>query len=200
MISNKPDQEKPSLIILDFDGTIFHNPTNDFSFDIPLYHVLDAYTFFNEFMFQTSEIVLNSSEFILISGRNQNQKEIIAHLLRIKGYRIDQSFFNQMDRTTPIDEDSFMIKYWTAKVKLINELKLSNRYTSITVIEDDNVICSMLQKLNFTVYKAQITKNNADQSLTIEFSLPQARFMTELETILNPQNQKTQKKPLVEIV
>lgn len=156
--------------------------------------------FFNEFMFQTNEIVLNSSEFILISGRNQNQERIITHLLEIKGYRIDQSFFNQMDRTTPIDEDSFMIKYWTAKVKLINELKLSNRYASITVIEDDNVICSMLQKLNFTVYKTQITKNNANQSLTVKFSLPQARFMTELETILKPQNQKTQKKPLVEIV
>ena len=198
MTSQTQDQEKRNLIVIDFDGTIFYNPHQDFSINIPLNHVLDAYTFFNEFMFQTNEIVLHNSEFILISGRHQDQKEVITHLLEMRGFRIDQSFFNQMDRTTPIDENSFMIKYWTAKVKLINELKLSNKYKSITVIEDDAVICSMLKKLGFTVFKAQITKNEANQSLSIKFSPPQTRFMTELNTILKPQNKA--EETLIEII
>jgi hypothetical protein len=103
-----------------------------------------------------------------------------------------------MDRTNPIDEISFLIKYWTAKAKLINELRLSNRYKSITVIEDSDIICSMLKILGFTVFKAQITKNNANQSLSIKFSHPQARFMTELNTILNPQSKE--KEFLIEII
>ncbi len=102
-----------------------------------------------------------------------------------------------MDRTTPIDENSFLIKYWTAKAKLINELRLSNRYKSITVIEDSDVICSMVKKLGFTVFKAQITKNKSNQSLSIKFSNPQARFMSELQTILKPQ--KERKESLLEI-
>ena len=198
MTNQKQDQEKKDLIVLDFDGTILYNPHQDFSINIQLDHVLDAYTFFNEFMFQTNEIVLHNSEFVLITGRHQNQSEIITHLLKMRGYRIDQCFFNQMDRATPIDENSFLIKYWTAKAKLINELRLNDRYKSITVIEDNDIICSMLKKLGFTVFKAQITKNEANQSLSIKFSPPQARFMTELNTILKPQSKA--QETLIEII
>lgn len=197
MTNQKQDQEKKDLIVLDFDGTVFLNLRQNFSSNIPIEHLIDAYTFFNEFMFQTNEIVLNSSEFILITGRNQDQRELIIQLLEMKGFRIDQAYFNQIERTTTIDENSFLIKYWTAKAKLINELRLSNEYKSITVIEDSEIICSMLSKLGFTVYKTQITKNNANQSLTVKFNPPQVRFMSELETILKPQ--KVQKESLLEI-
>lgn len=198
MTNQKQDQEKRNLIIVDFDDTIYYNSNKDFTLNIHLDQVLDAYTFFNEFMFQTNEIVFHNSEFVLITGRHQDQEEIITHILEMKGYRIDQSFFNQMDRATPIDENSFLIKYWTAKAKLISELRLSNRYKSITVIEDSDVICSMVKKLGFTVFKAQITKNKNNQSLSIKFSNPQARFMSELQTILKPQ--KEQKESLLEII
>ncbi len=197
MANQKQDQEKKDLIVLDFDGTVFLNLKQNFSSNISIEHLMDAYTFFNEFMFQTNEIVLNNSEFILITGRNQDQRELIIQLLEMKGFRIDQAYFNQIERTTTIDENSFLIKYWTAKAKLINELRLSNRYKSITVIEDSSIICSMLSKLGFTVYKAQITENNANQSLTVKFNPPQIRFMSELETILKPQ--KVQKESLLEI-
>ena len=30
MTNTKPDQEKKDLVILDFDGTLFYNPKNDF--------------------------------------------------------------------------------------------------------------------------------------------------------------------------
>lgn len=96
-----------------------------------------------------------------------------------------------MEQATPDDENSFLIKYWTAKVKLINELKLTNRYNSILVIEDDLIVCSMLHKLGFKVFCTEITKNETDQSLTVKFRPPQIRYMTELETLLKPR-----KKPL----
>ena len=55
----------------------------------------------------------------------------------------------------------------------------------------------MLSKLGFTVYKTQITKNEANQSLTVKFNPPQVRFMTELNTILRPQSKE--KETLIEI-
>lgn len=38
-----------------------------------------------------------------------------------------------------MNESNFLIKYWTAKVNLINTLHQSNKYNSITIIEDDRV-------------------------------------------------------------
>ena len=89
-----------------------------------------------------------------------------------------------------------MVKYWNGKIKLINEIKSSNRYKSIVIIDDDKIICSALKKLGFTVYKAQITKNNSNQNLTVKFSTPQERSMTELDTILNPR--RSQNKSIIE--
>lgn len=186
MIDNKLDQEKRNLVILDFDGTLFYNPESDFGFYTPINRVLDAYTFFSEFIYQTSEEILEEFEYILITGRNGAQEEIITHLLEIKGYRIDQSFFNQGKREKDIDEKTFMVNYWNGKIKLINEIKSSKRYESITVIDDDKVICTALKKLGFKVFKAKITENSFNQSLVVEFSTPQERSMIELDAILNP--------------
>lgn len=36
MTTKTPDREKNSVKILDFDGIIYHNPTNNLSVDIPL--------------------------------------------------------------------------------------------------------------------------------------------------------------------
>ncbi len=199
MPNQKLDHDKKkALVILDFDGTIFYNPTSNFSLNIPLDYIIDAYTFFNEFTFQTNETISNKTEFVLITGRSQEQEAYIKHLLETRGFRIDQSFFNQMGITTAIDESSFLIKYWTAKVKLINEFRLNKEYKSIIVIEDSHVICSMLQKLNFKVYQAEITKYSPTQTLTVRFRPPQTRSMTELETLLKPREK--QNESLIEIV
>lgn len=132
-------------------------------------------------MYQTRTVILKDTEFILITGRHCDQKAVICYMLKLKGFKIAQAYFNQMERRTVIDENSFLLKYWTAKVKLINQLRLSNEYKSIKVIEDDSIICSMLEKLNFEVYKAQIQE---DYSIT--FTPPQKRLMTDLQTILTP--------------
>ncbi len=198
MTIKKPDHEKKRLVILDFDGTLFYNPENDFGFYTPINRVLDAYTFFCEFIIQTSEEILEDFEYILITGRNESQEGVITRLLEAKGYRIDQNFFNQCKREKDIDEKAFMINYWNGKIKLINEIKSSNRYESITVIDDDKVICTALKKLGFKVFKAKITENSFNQSLTVEFTTPQTRSMAELDAILNPQKQ--QKKSVMETV
>jgi len=118
-----------------------------------------------------------------VTGRHQDQETVIRDLLELKGYKFDRFFFNQMDRTTVIDEKSFLIKYWTEKVKLINEFRLSNEYKSIVVIDDDTIICSMLQKLNFEAYRVEISKESLTQTLSIAFNSPQKRLMTELQGI-----------------
>lgn len=50
MLDKKPT--KKTLIILDFAGTIFINPSQNFSLDDPLDDVLQAHSFFSEFMFR----------------------------------------------------------------------------------------------------------------------------------------------------
>ncbi len=191
MIDNKIDQEMRDLVILDFDGTLYLNSDKNFGFYMPINRVIDAYTFFNEFMFQTKERISENADCFLISGRIESQEGVITHLLELKGYQLDESFFNQGSITNNIDEkETFMVKYWSGKLKLINEIRSSNRYKSIVIIDDDSVLCSALQKLGFSVFKTELTKNSSDQSLTVKFSTPQERSMTELNAILNPR--KTQ--------
>lgn len=184
MATNKQQDQKKDLIVIDFDQTIFYNPTNNFSVAIPLDDVLNAHLFFSEFMYQTGNLIPNNTEFILITGRHCDQKEVISHMLELKGYRIDHAYFNQMDRKTVIEESSFLIKYWIGKVELINKLMLSDKYKSIIVLEDDPLICSMLEKINIRVFKAQITKHDYTQTLSITFNSPQKRFMSELQNLL----------------
>ena len=199
MIDNKIDKEKRDLVIIDFDGTLFLNPDNNFGFHMPINRVIDAYTFFNEFMFQTNERISENAECILITGRIKAQEGVITHLLELKGYQFDESFFNQGGITNNIDEkETFMTKYWNGKIKLINEIKSSNLYKSIVIIDDDAVLCSALTKLGFAVFKAQITKNSSNQSLTIKFSTPQERSMTELNALLNPR--RSQSNSVIEAV
>ena len=50
MLDKKPT--KKTLIILDFDGTIFINLSQNVSIDVPLDEVLQAHSFFSEFMFR----------------------------------------------------------------------------------------------------------------------------------------------------
>lgn len=168
MLDKKPTKKR--LIILDFDGTIFFNSSQNFSVAIPLDDVLNAHLFFSEFMYQTGILILNNTEFILITGRHCDQKEVISHMLELKDFKIDHAYFNQMNRKTVIDESSFLIKYWIGKVELINKLRLSNEYKSIIVLEDNSIICSILEKLNIRVYKAQITKHDSTQTLYVRTS------------------------------
>ena len=55
-----------------------------------------------------------------------------------------------------ITESDFLIKYWSAKVDLINKIQHSKKYNSITIIDNDRIICTMLDELRFTVNRSQI--------------------------------------------
>ena len=93
--------------------------------------------------------------------------------------------------------NSLIIKYWTIKLELINQLRLSREHKSIVVIDDDDILCSMLQKLNFEVYRAEITKNVPTQTHSVKFSPPQIHLMTELQLLLR--NRHGEEKRAVEV-
>jgi len=190
MTINKQAQEKRDLILIDFDKTLFYNSFNNFSLNIPLDDIIDAHTFFSEFMYQTGILVSKRTKFILVTGRSESAKNLIIPYLQLKGYRFAEHYFNQMSSTSELDESTFMIKYWTAKAKLINQLKLSNEYKSVVVIDDDQVICSMLAKINIKVYRAEITKDILTQTLSVAFHHPQNLLMSELQAILKPHQEQ----------
>ena len=134
----------------------------------------------------------------MLTGRSESTKNLIIPYLKLKGYKFAQYYFNQMSSTSELDESTFMIKYWTAKVKLINQLKLNNDYKSVLVIDDDSVICSMLHKINIEVYKAELNKDIATQTLSIAFHPPQRLLMSELQAILKPN--RDQEEQVVDFV
>lgn len=197
MNAKNPDHVRNRIVILDFDGTLYHNPTHDFSLDIPIDDILDAYTFFSELIFQTGKFVSKNAVFALITGRIWEQEQVVLHYLTLKGYRIDHAYFVQTERTAQMDETSFLIEYWTAKVKLINQLNLSDEFESIIIIDDDPIICSMLEKLNFEVYKAEISKDVLSQTLSITFTPPQKLLMSELQALLKNREEKKEKEVAV---
>ena len=79
-----------------------------------------------------------------------------------------------------------------AKVELINQLKLTNDYKSIIAVDDDEIICSMLEKLDFQVYRAKLTKDIPTQTLSITFNPPQKRLMSELQSLLKPPQEQSE--------
>ena len=182
MLDKKPT--KKNLIILDFDGTIFYNPNQNFSIAIPIEDILRANYFFSEFTHQSDFLISKDTEFVLITGRSKGQEGYILNLLRAFGYRIDKSYFSQTKRTSEVSENEFLISYWTEKAKLINQIRDDDDYSSIVVIDDDKIICSMLQELSFKVYQTKITKQNLSQPLSISFNRLNNFFTTQLQNSL----------------
>jgi len=123
---------------------------------------------------------------VLITGRNKRQEGLILDLLRAFGYKIDRAYFNQMERTNEIGENNFLIRYWTEKVKLIDQIREENDYGSIVVIDNDSVICSMLRKLNFEVYQTKITKQYLNQTLSISFNRLNSLLTTKFQSLFEP--------------
>lgn len=182
-------------MILDFDGTIFFNPSQNFSVDIPLDDILQAHYFFSEFIYQSGVLVSKDTEFVLITGRHQIQEDVILYLLRAFGYKIDRSYFNQTERTNRIGENAFLIKYWVEKVKFINQKREGIDCSSLIVIDDDNIICSMLRRLNFEVYQTKIIKQNLNQVLSISFNRLNSLLTTKFQNLFErPQNRDHRQK------
>lgn len=144
-----------NAIVLNFDGTLYWNPEEDFSMDICFHNIIDSESFFSEFFYQTRKNILSNPEIILVSGRLPHQKEAILSLLRQKGYNIAKSYFlPEISPSFQGDENSFLTHYWFWEVKILTQIRESKEYDSITVIYNDNIICSMLSELNFVVIKA----------------------------------------------
>ncbi len=122
----------------------FYNPTNTYSMNIKVDHILPAKDFFSQL---TSQVKLfdpykfaHHTNFLLLTGRPSNQERLILSLLRKKGFRIGEAYFsnyhfNISSLESLTTESDFLIKYWSAKVNLINKIQKSNKYNSITIIE-----------------------------------------------------------------
>ena len=163
MIVNEIEKKKKKeLIILDFDDTLYINLKRNYTIDINPNNILDARYFFREFVRQIGIFNHRNICFMLITGRDREQRNIILHHLRLKGYRIDNAIFiNIYNAYFPnsiqyFDDSSFLIYYWYWKAQIINELKISNEYKSITVIDNDDSICTMLKQLDMNIIKANI--------------------------------------------
>jgi len=166
--------DKKDLIILDFDNTIYHNVNQDFSININFNNILPANQFFSELAFQVSLFsaynFAHTTQFLLLTGRPLRQKQIILELLSMKGYKIDLSVFSTYKYSIPkinsiYNENSFLIEYWTKKCEYINDMHNSNIFNSITIIDDDDVICTMLKRLHYTIIQAEIQHYGLDNHI-----------------------------------
>jgi hypothetical protein len=157
---------KPDLIVLGFDNTLYENPSQDYSINIKEYKILPAHYFFQQLahsveIFSKFEFAHNT-QFFLMTKRPDYQRDIILNILRTKGYKIDKDyfwnydFFNDPHIRVKFDEKKFKIRYWSEKINKIHSLHQSNKFRSITVIDNSEVICSMLKDLHYTVMKAEI--------------------------------------------
>ena len=90
-----------------------------------------------------------------------------------------------------MDESTFMIEYWNAKAKLINQLSKDGQYASVIVIDDDPIVCSMCERLKIEVYGAELLKHIPKQILAVKFRVNQS--MSELLIFLRNQQVRTKK-------
>ena len=167
----KANPSKKDLIVLDFDQTIYYNPNYDLSFSPKLYNVVRAKDFFFELFEQTEIPQVYKPYFVLITGRQEDQRRMVLHALKQKGYQIDTAYFNPTDQSVflnnkgEIDPNKFLINYWCWKCMVINELKNSRDFGSIMVLEDDLTICHMLINLNITTLKTEFIIHNNELNI-----------------------------------
>jgi hypothetical protein len=155
----KTSTTNKKALVLDFDGTLYFNVYEDFSMNIHIGNIFEAEWFFYDMVKQTDNKDLKNTDIILVTGRPAHQQELVLNLLKQKGYNISHSYF--LPEVSPLhmfhnSESIYYTYYWFWKVRVIEEIRLSDRYSSITVIDDDQVICSILNKLSFPTFQAEI--------------------------------------------
>jgi len=146
--------QRKNCIVLDFDGTLFYNPANNFSINIAPHNIIDAKRFFPHNFLHTEIIIDNSTDFILITGRPERQKPFILELLRQKGYKFTQAYFRTLDTSlAPINERTFLKYYREGKVNLISQIRERFNYDNIYIFEDDQELCYMLHQVGFKIFQ-----------------------------------------------
>ncbi|MFX1458735.1 MAG: hypothetical protein ACFFBT_04645 [Promethearchaeota archaeon] len=152
-MKDKNTQQK-NCIVLDFDGTLFYNPSKNFSIDIAPHNIIDAKRFFSHLFLHTEITIDKNSDFVLITGRPERQKPFILELLRQKGYKFTQAYFRTLDTSlTPINEQAFLKYYREGKVNIISHIRERSHYDNIYVFEDDQELCYMLHQVGFKVFQ-----------------------------------------------
>ena len=121
MIINRLDHNNKDLVILDFDGTIFYNPKEDFSIDIPLYNIIDANTFFNEFTFTPikekqgfCELYLDYDLTLAIQKKEKHKIVVDGkeHIANVKVYKFEQLDKDTMLKILRIIREKFKKEYY----------------------------------------------------------------------------------------
>jgi len=125
--------ELKNVLILDFDDTIYPNPTNNFSMNINSDDLLRTHSFLN-----------HQYDFTyLITGR-YNQKEYLKTLLTSVGYQVDTIIDNPIDLSR-YQEKIAKILYRTWKVNVIFQIITRNAFELITIYDDKAEILNALK-------------------------------------------------------
>lgn len=133
------------LYILDFDNTIYYNPSNDFSNKIDKDNIIPATEFgfiFNQYLFK----------YYLITGRNPNQQDYIEHCLQDKGYSFDNIITFDIDNRDKLSYNEFMFQYIEWKYREAQKLICNNSYKAIYIFDDNKQVLQPFTNL--------ITSNN----------------------------------------
>ena len=193
----KSGLNKKNLIVLGFDNCLYYNAKRNFTLDIAFEDILESVQFFNELSFQV-ELLSNydfdcdNTHFLLMSGRDSSQKDVILLYLHEKGFSIKESYFCNFDFLLDphvrinFDEDLYKIKYWAGKVELIHRISRSEKYNSIIVIESNDVVCTMLKELGITTIQPTITKSRGQLHVKfIPFNQKSSLHLLEKEVLVN---------------
>ena len=78
---NKTSTTIKNAIVLNFDGTLYWNPREDFSINIDIRSIIDAKSFFTGVLSQIKNDP--KMEIILVTGRPAHQEKTIMYLLMI---------------------------------------------------------------------------------------------------------------------
>ena len=166
---------KKDIVFLDFDNTLYYNPEGTFTEDITLANIIAATDFFYEFATQVRAPSNLEPYFILATGRPESQKDLILDALHQKGYSFDKTFFSPFGRSSfpqynpNANPVLFYLNYWQWKMYLIDMYRIATAtyFRSLTVIDDDPVLCHMLNKLNVRTLKPDY--KTLDQNLYLVF-------------------------------
>jgi len=167
-------------IIIDFDNTLYYNPSHDFSSNIKEENILSEEYFFKRLCTKFPEIQYNHdyifkrlyylkycemfhcyydkiTSHILNTGRHISQQEKIITALERKGYTFDNVFFSTTDKelfpefNQNVNQYDFLTSHYIAKLSNINQIRKG--YKSIFLIDDDPFICHFAKLIRINAIK-----------------------------------------------
>lgn len=169
VLSKTKNSEYLSILnLIDFDGTLYYNPSGKYTGTINREFIIPH----SDFPICKAVRGKRENMSFLFSGRHISQTDIIIEGLESRGYYLDGYLLNPAPKKTnpfynPTAKLSqFLVNYWRWKSRIVE--KYAKVFKIVNVIDDDEIVCRLAKSKGAHTFLSKLELKNDHLTINLK--------------------------------